>query len=291
MDWTGAFAATRELDVHYVRDGSGSPIIFLHGWPEFNRTWKHNLPALAKEFDCIAPDLRGFGKTRRKVASPASGVTPQLLAKDLGEFADALGIDRFAIVSHDVGAFVAQTFARAHPDRVSALFFFNCPHPGVGKRWGDATLFPESWYQMFHQKDFAAELVGSSREACEIYLRHFLTHWCYQKDAFAEELDAWVDNFMSNDNLQGGFDWYRGVSRLRARLMRDGPPPMPKITAPTQVFWGARDPVLKVDWLDNIGDFFSDIDVRVAENSGHFVHFEEPELANEEMLKFFRRVL
>ena len=36
-------------------------------------------------------------------------------------------------------------------------------------------LFPETWYQQFHQKDFAAALVGSSREACRIYVRHFLT--------------------------------------------------------------------------------------------------------------------
>jgi len=290
INWDGTLVETEELSVNYVRAGSGEPVIFLHGWPEFNLTWKYNLPELSRHFDCIAPDLRGFGKTRRKVANPSSGVTPQLLARDLGEFVDALGLTRFAIVSHDVGAFSAQTFARAYPERVSALFFFNCPHPGVGSRWGDAELFPETWYQMFHQKEFAAKLVGSSRETCRIYLQHFLSHWAHKSDAFDDDLDVWVDNFMSNDNIQGGFDWYAGVARLRARMIRDGAPDMPKIDVPTRVLWGAHDPVLKVEWLDNIGDYFSDIDASVAPDAGHFVHYETPELANREMEKFLAGV-
>ena len=141
-------------------------------------------PCLAEHFDCIAPDLRGFGRTVSKVARTAEGTPPQLLAKDLRDFADALGLDTFAIVSHDVGSFVAQQFALAWPERVTKLFFFNCAYPGIGQRWGEFRHFPETWYQQFHQKDFAAALVGSSREACRIYFRHFLTHWCHQKAAF-----------------------------------------------------------------------------------------------------------
>lgn len=291
IDWGGLSVETAELSINYVRAGSGTPVVFLHGWPEFNRTWLHNLPALADRYDCIAPDLRGFGRTTSKVPRPSSGTPPQLLAKDLKDFADALGLTRFAIVSHDVGSFVAQQFAQSYPDQVSALFFFNCGYPGIGKRWGDFRNFPETWYQQFHQKDFAAALVGSSREACRIYFRHFLTHWTHQKQAFDAHLDEWVDNFLRPGNLQGGFDWYVGVARFRARIMQEGALPVAKIAAPTYFLWGAHDPVLRFEYSDKLDEYFENFNLERADEAGHFVHFEVPDLANTRMREFFSRTL
>lgn len=286
IDWQGHVTETDELSIRYVRAGTGDPVIFLHGWPEWKRSWMHNLPVLARSFDCIAPDLRGFGATRSKVPRSAEGTPPQVLAKDLRDLADVLGLQRFAIVSHDVGSFVAQSFALAWPDRVSRLFFFNCAYPGIGQRWGDFRHFPETWYQQFHQKDFAAELVGSSREACRIYFRHFLRHWSHRQSAFEPYLDEWVDNFMSPGNLQGGFDWYVGVSKFRRRMMQEGAVTVPKIKAPSYFLWGAHDPVLRYDFSDRLGDYFQSFELEKATEAGHFVHFEDPALANARMQAF-----
>ena len=286
IDWNGQRLETDELSISYVRDGSGEPVVFLHGWPEWKRSWLHNLPTLSHRFDCIAPDFRGFGETRSKLPRSVDGTPPQLLAKDLRDFVDALGLGKIAIVSHDVGSFVAQQFALAWPERVSRLFFFNCAYPGIGQRWGDWQLFPETWYQQFHQKDFAASLVGSSREACRTYFRHFLTHWTHQKQAFDPYLEEWVDNFLSNGNLQGGFDWYVGVSRFRRRMMQEGALAIPKIKAPTYFLWGAHDPVLRFDFTDKLGDYFEAHTLEKAEEAGHFVHFEMPALANDRLSAF-----
>ncbi len=288
VDWTGAFAEPPELSVHYVRAGKGSPLVLLHGWPEFARTWLHNVPALAESFDVIVPELRGFGQTLCKVPRSAQGTPPQLLAKDLRDFADALGLQQFAIVSHDVGAFVAQQFALAFPERVRALFFFNCAYPGIGARWGAAANFPELWYQQFHQKDFAAALVGSSREAARIYFRHFLTHWSHQKDAFTPYLEEWVDNFLRPGNLQGGFDWYVGVNRFRMRMMQEGAVAQPIIKHPAFFLWGRHDPVLQYAWTDRLAEYFADFKLVCAEDAGHFVHFEQPELVNRQITEFFK---
>jgi len=286
VDWQGARVETAELSINVARAGKGPPVVFLHGWPEFNRTWLHNIPVLADRFDCIAPDLRGFGRTVSKVARAPDGTPPQLLARDLKDLADGLGLERFAIVSHDVGSFAAQAFALAYPDRVTALFFFNCAYPGVGKRWGEFSHFKETWYQQFHQKDFAAALVGSSREACRIYFRHFLTHWCHRKDAFDGLLEDFVDNFMLPGNLQGGFDWYIGVARLRSRMMKEGSLPVPRIVAPTYILWGRHDPVLRHDFADKLDEYFARHTLEFAEDAGHFVHVEAPELANARMRDF-----
>ena len=286
IDWTGKRVETKELSISYVRAGAGEPVVLLHGWPEWKRSWMHTIPALSERFDCIAPDFRGFGATVAKVSRSPDGTPPQLLAKDLRDLADALGLDRFAIVSHDVGSFVAQQFALAWPERVSRLFFFNCAYPGIGQRWGDWQHFPETWYQQFHQKDFAADLVGSSRDAARIYFRHFLTHWTHQKRAFEPYIEEWVDNFLSNGNLQGGFDWYVGVARFRRRMMQDGALAMAGIKAPSYFLWGAHDPVLRFEFTDKLGDYFERHTLEKAEDAGHFVHFEVPELANAMLAAF-----
>ena len=286
IDWQGKTVETGDLHVSYVRAGAGAPVVFLHGWPEWKRTWLHNLPALADRFDCIAPDLRGFGRTVTKSPRSPDGSPPQLLAKDLRDFADAVGIDRFAIVSHDVGSFVAQQFAIAWPERVTRLFFFNCAYPGIGQRWGDFRHFPETWYQQFHQKDLAAALVGSSRDACRIYFRHFLRHWSRQKAAFDPYLEEWVDNFLLPGNLQGGFDWYVGVAKLRRRMMQEGALQIPKIKAPTYLLWGAHDPVLRFEFSDKLADYFETFTLERADDTGHFTHFERPDLANARIRAF-----
>jgi len=286
IDWSGLRAETPELSISYVRAGRGAPVVFLHGWPEWKRSWLHNLPALSERFDCIAPDLRGFGATVSKTPRSGTGTPPQLLAKDLRDFIDTLGLQTVSIVSHDVGSFVAQQFVLAWPNRVDRLFFFNCAYPGIGQRWGSWELAPETWYQQFHQKDFAAALVGSSREACRIYFHHFLTHWTHQKHAFDAYLEEWVDNFMSNGNIQGGFDWYVGVSRFRRRMMQEGALAIPAIEAPTYFLWGAHDPVLRPEFTDKLGDYFTRFTLEMAETAGHFVHFEVPELASARMAAF-----
>ena len=291
VDWAGSFVETPELRVHLVRAGTGTPVVFLHGWPEFARTWLHNLPVLAEHFDCIAPEFRGFGETVAKVARPQSGTPPLLLARDLAALADALGLKRFAIVSHDVGSFVAQSFALAYPERVSALFFFNCAYPGIGQRWGESGNFGELWYQQFHQKDFAAALVGSSRQAARIYFKHFLTHWCHQKQAFEPYLEEWVDNFLRPGNLQGGFDWYRGVAAFRRRMMREGALAIPQINAPATFLWGRHDPVLQFAWTDRLADYFSEFTLECAEAAGHFVHFEVPDVANARMIAALKKAV
>src|SRR5258707_15615165 len=87
-----------DININYLRDGSGPPPVLLHGWPEFCKTWKKNIPALAARFDVIAPDLRGFGGTRRRDGQPVESLTPDLLAQDLAALLDSLGIDRVGIV-------------------------------------------------------------------------------------------------------------------------------------------------------------------------------------------------
>ena len=285
--WHHDHVEANGIKAHYIRQGAGEPLVLLHGWPEFWFVWRKNIPALAERFDVIVPDLRGFGESDKPVLPEPPGRLLDELVEDLRGLVNALAIEKFGIVSHDVGSFVAQRFAARYPERILGLFFFNCVYPGIGRRWLEPESVVEIWYQSFHQQPWAADLVGSSRKACAIYLKHFLDHWADEPGVFDEDFEVWVNNFMRHGNLRGGFDWYVGVGEARMQMMREGAPDLPKIEPPAYFLWGENDPILKVRWADRLGDYFTTFELESAPGTGHFVHYERPGLVNGRITQFF----
>src|SRR5690348_15291277 len=127
--FTSRFAQANGIRIHYVREGRGPPLLLLHGWPEFSYVWRKCIPDLARDFDVIAPDLRGFGDSDKGAPGPSAEADADRHAADMLALIDGLGLGRVGIVSHDVGAYVAQSLARAQAHRLTGLFFFNCPYP------------------------------------------------------------------------------------------------------------------------------------------------------------------
>ena len=278
------------IDIHFARKGKGPPLVLLHGFPEFNLVWQPVMRRLADRFDMIAPDLRGFGDTGKAKPAPDAGATADTHADDLRALMDALGIARFSLVAGDVGSYVAQSFARRYGDRLTGIVLFCTPYPGLGRRYGEPAHLIEVWYQYFNQLPWAASLVGSSREACRLYIKHFLDHWSGDDPAvFQDVLEVWVDNFMKPGNVQGGFDWYLSSAPNRRLWLEERLPPQPKITAPIRLLWGKRDPLIKPEWADRLAEYFADFTIDFVD-AGHFVHFQLPDLVAREVRAFFDRV-
>ncbi|GJE46335.1 alpha/beta fold hydrolase [Methylobacterium soli] len=274
--------------LHVASTGRGAPLVFLHGWPEFWLTWEPVMARLAGRFTCIAPDFRGFGASDKPDPHSSDQVGAAVHAADIVALLDRLGLARAGFVGHDVGAYVAQELGRAAPERIAGLFFFNCPYPGIGPRLGVPGMLAEIWYQSFHQKPFAAALVGSSREACRLHIGHFLRHWAGGNPAaFDDVLEAFVDNFLQPGNLQGGFNWYCSQNAGRLAMIRGEAPRLPPITRPACVRWGVRDPLFPYAWTDRLGVTFADLDLAPFEGAGHFPHRERPDAAAAEIARFF----
>lgn len=100
----------------------GPPVLLLHGWPDAPRGWNEIVSRLqARGWRTIVPYLRGSGPTRfRSPSTPRIG-TAVALAQDAIELADALDLERFAVVGHDWGGRIAYTLAALFPERVTAV--------------------------------------------------------------------------------------------------------------------------------------------------------------------------
>lgn len=157
-----SFIQTRDLRVHYLQEGTGDPVVFIHGFPETSYEWRHQFAAFGGQYACFAPDLRGFGGTDK----PGARVSREILAADIVNFMDALGIERAAVVAHDWGGIVAFKLAVDYPERVSRLALLDtlCTvwAPGaVHGYWFKAEPLPEQFFAEYHA-EFIETIFGGS---------------------------------------------------------------------------------------------------------------------------------
>src|SRR6059036_3571321 len=79
-------AAVNGIQVLYVMGGKGEPVVLLHGWPETWYAWHKVMPALAKNYTVIAPDLRGLGDSSK----PTTGYDGKTVAEDIHQMVGKL---------------------------------------------------------------------------------------------------------------------------------------------------------------------------------------------------------
>ena len=108
--------------------GAGPPLILLHGWPQHWWCWRRLIPALARDYRVLAPDLRGFGWS----AAPPGDYAKKTLAEDILGLLDSQGIDRARVIGHDWGGHAAFLLALDHPERVERLMALDIPPPWPG---------------------------------------------------------------------------------------------------------------------------------------------------------------
>jgi pimeloyl-ACP methyl ester carboxylesterase len=106
----------------------GPLVLLLHGWPEFSSSWSEMVRSLGSDgYRAVAIDQRGYSEGARP--PEISDYSIGKLVRDVLAFGDALGRQRFHIVSHDWGALVGWHVAASHPDRLATFTTFARPVP------------------------------------------------------------------------------------------------------------------------------------------------------------------
>lgn len=114
------FVSVKKSKIHYLEDGSGDPLLFLHGMPTSSYLWRNILPALSDKARCIAPDLIGMGASDK----PKIDYTIFDHIQYIEGFIDALGLKNITLVLHGWGSLIGFDYARRHPSQVKAIAFF-----------------------------------------------------------------------------------------------------------------------------------------------------------------------
>ncbi|MGH7813836.1 MAG: alpha/beta fold hydrolase [Candidatus Binataceae bacterium] len=281
------FTLKSGLQMRVARAGSGPLVIMMHGFPECWYSWRHQLRALSDKFDCVAPEMRGYGET-----DAPEGVENYTLDKLVGDVADlieALGRKRAVIVGHDWGGGVAWATALMRPDVVDKLIVMNCPHLA---RFGrevrrNPRQMLRSWYMLFFQIPGLPEMLMRARNYKAIV--EAARNTAIQKDAFTDaDAPYYREAFKNPYSITAAINYYRAN-------LREGLSSKPgqsewldrKIAAPTLLIWGEKDFALGKELTYGMeGLFTGPFTIKYIPDSGHWVQQEKPDLVNQYMREF-----
>jgi pimeloyl-ACP methyl ester carboxylesterase len=268
-----------DVILHYVvaGDPQAPPMLMVHGWPQSWLEWAPIIPALAKHFRIIAPDLRGLGDS----SAPQTGYDGKTVATDHLRLLDHLNIDTVKLVAHDMGTIGAYAFAAAYRERVSALAMLDTQLPGFSLE-KMVQLGPQGWgpwHIPLHTSPMGELLItGKERD----YLTWFFRGMAYDPNGIPRQhADEYIRSFCApgaKRNLGHYAAMYENSVYFR-ELAKE------KLTIP----------VLGLGGSFTLGNMVGEEMERVAENvitdsvpeCGHWIPEEQPEWTAARLLSFF----
>ncbi|KAF1947154.1 alpha/beta-hydrolase [Clathrospora elynae] len=181
---------------HYYEGGSkdGTPLIFIHGWPDIAEIWKHQLSYFSEgsKYRVIAPDMRGYGDSSAPTKKEAYAL--QVLVPELVELAEQLDIKRAVWIGHDWGVGVVNALAAHHPDLCLGLAVLSVPYRTIElgldflKANINRDIYPENEYEWgqfdymryyeLHPEESAKSFAGNIDTITKImYMKHDASKW------------------------------------------------------------------------------------------------------------------
>lgn len=266
------------LRVAYNRSGRGFPALLLHGFPRTRRVWDALTPLLADRLSVVAVDRRGYGESERP-ADPAT-CNPRQHAADALELMGSVGIDRFLVVGHDLGAPVARHLAAAHPDRVAGAVIMDATPDGAGLgRRPDPT--GRSWYlDFFRQRGVAEAIVGRDPA---LFFGLFLDRHAHLS---AEERQRYLDAYCQKGSVEAVLADYRALLEEEPAYWDAEAAAGRRMDTPLCVFWAERGPVGALPVLEAWRRVASDVRGASIADTAHYIQEERPDETARRILAF-----
>ncbi len=272
-------ASINGIQLHYVIGGQGDPVVLLHGWPETWYALHKVMPALAKNYTFIAPDLRGLGDSSK----PLTGYDGKTLAEDIHQLVTQLGFKTLFLVGHDIGTQVAYSYAAAHPTEVKKLVVMELTIPG----FAPAGRMP-LWWVIFHQTPGVPEALVEGRE--QEYLSWFFQNLPFNPAAITQtDINEYVRHYSAPGGMSAGFEHYRAFPHDAIQNQNYS---KTKLTMPVLALGGGYIPtfggnITMPTIIYGMEQLAQNVTGITVPNSGHFIPDEQPKFLVEQLTKFF----
>lgn len=254
----------RDFTMNYEDNGSGMPVLFIHGFPLSHALWQPQLDGLLDVARVIAPDLRGFGGS-----DPMRGVyTMEELARDCVVLLDELGLkDPIVIGGLSMGGYVIFALYRLFPERVSALILAaTCP--GADS--------PEA--KVNREKTAETVLELGVDPVVKNMLPKMLAPANYQNNP---DLVRYVREMMESCSVEGVI----GAS-LGMKERPDSTPLLAQINCPTLILHGTEDQLMPASEAEKMNSGIPHSQLRLLPEAGHLLNLEKPDLFNQAIRNF-----
>jgi pimeloyl-ACP methyl ester carboxylesterase len=266
---TFGFVDSGGIKLHYVTKGEGPLLVLLHGFPDFHYTWRDQIPALSKQFQVVAPDLRGYNKSDKP-----EGVDNYKMDKLLGDVVAILEHfkqKKVVLVGHDWGGMIAWNFAMAHPEKVDRLIILNLPHPSGLMR--ELATNPEQQKNSNYARTF------QKPEAASLIKPELLAGWVKEPEA----RKIYVEAFKAS-SMEGMLNYYK--ANFPRQPYVEGPK-LPLVKCPVLIIHGLDDKALLPGALNDTWKWVEkELTIVTIPGSGHFIQRDQPELVTRKMISW-----
>jgi pimeloyl-ACP methyl ester carboxylesterase len=268
------------LTVALAGDPSRPAVIFLHGFPESHRTWREIAPRLENDLFLVMPDQRGFAASEQP--QEVGAYKSEILVEDIFALADALSLERFALVGHDWGGAIAWAAALRKDRRLTRLGIVNAPHPVIFQKSliesaeqraasqymnmfklpGAAKLIEQMGYEAFFEKTFGTNVDLATIPEAE--KRQYIAEWSQP------------------GTMKAMLNWYRASKLIIPPPSITVPLPewvlgaFPKVEVPTLVVWAMKDTAVLPLQLDGLDRLVEELTIVLIPDAGHFVPWQAP---------------
>ena len=257
----------RGIEIGYDDEGSGPPVVLLHGYP-FNRTmWRDQLEELKRHHRVIAPDLRGHGET---TVTPGV-VTMRDMAKDVAALLESLEVSRPVIVGLSMGGYVVLAFSRLLPLKARSLVL------------ADTRAQADTEEGKRNRELQAEKALSEGMEAiADGLLPKLLT-----PETISQRPDVVkrLRDMMVATAPEGAAAALRGMAQRPDRI-----PFLSNIIAPTLIVVGSEDALTPVADAELMHREIGGSRLKIIEGAGHVSNLENPEEFNRVLVEFLRDV-
>lgn len=292
----GRFAVHRAevrpgVELAYLREGAGFPLLLVHGWPETKRIWWRTVAPLADAgFEVIVPDLRGFGDSG---LAPDGAYDLAAHARDLEALVrGVLGHERCAAAGGDLGGGVVQDLGLRFPGFVVRQVLFNTILPLLPELAGDPPPEVRMAGDYFARQGREADALAASLRGDEERVRYveqfYGPRFWAAPGAFTRESARFhAEPFADAARLRASFGNYE--SAVGARPLSEAPRWFERNPVETMVLYGPEDHVLWRDFPERCELVFEDlVGPFVVRGAGHFLQWERAALLARAMVAFLR---
>jgi pimeloyl-ACP methyl ester carboxylesterase len=279
QELTHGYAESGDVKIHYVTAGAGPLVVMIHGFPDYWYTWRKQIPELAKNFQVVAIDQRGYNKSDQPDGVTKYALT--LLAQDVHNVVKHFDQDKAILVGHDWGGYVAWTCAMIYPNLVDRLVILNAPHPAGLQRElanNEKQQANSQYARDFQQPDAASKLTAEG-----------LTGWVTDDEARPKYVEAF-----NRSSFEGMLNYYKAnypksLPENSDDNATETVTAFPKIKCRVLMIHGLDDTALLPEALNDSWKWMEkDLTIITVPGSGHFVQQDAAALVTERISEWLR---
>ena len=251
--------------LHYIDEGSGSPIVFVHGNPAWSFEFRHLIAELRSEHRCVAADHLGFGLSTR--SDSGKDHHPSAHAERFEEFIGNLDLRDVTLYMNDWGGPIGLDFDRRHPDRVKNLVIANtwCWPVSNDRHFRFFSKMMSSWFGQYlitRRNYFVKGVMPRAVADRKTLTPEAMAH--YRKalpDPASRAACAALPGY-----IVGASDWLDSIWNDRAAFS----------DKPTLLLWGSKDIAFRLKELEKWKSEMQNYEAHVFDDGGHFIAEEIP---------------